>query len=193
MLSATREAILDIDVTIITALVTGLGGAIAGASKHTAAIISAVRDALIAKDQANSRKLRHRLREVEGQAALCQVERRVDQPDLLDVLDRAFEDLPILAGVVCERGYYVRTVGYERWLGHHETAGLPWDDPRFVHPEDVEHSHEVAAKGVGPGNRGERIGLMNARGVRFEAEVWSMRPVMAGKRSYRFFVVRLIL
>lgn len=184
---------MDLDAATVTAVATALGGLLAGASRHTPAIILAVKDALVERDKAASRRLRHRLREVEGQAALCRIQSELPEDNMMALLDLAFEEDPVLGGVVCERGYYVWTFGYERWLGHLETAGLPWDDERFVAKEDLGNSQEVAEKGLGRGNRGEKIVLLNARGLRISARVYSMHPVIAGKRGYRLFLVRLDL
>lgn len=182
---------MDIDANIITALAAGLGGIIAGASKHTAAIVLAVKDALVARDSSISRELRERLKEVEGRAALCAIGGRMDEPDLLEMLDLALEEHPIVGGIVCEKGYYVSTFGFSRWMNHEDVAGLPWDDPRFVHPDDLPNSLAVAAQGMGRGNRGQRICLLNGRGQRVPGRVYSMHPVTAGERAYRLFLVWL--
>lgn len=166
----------------------------AGAAGAVPLTIRAVAYALHLRDNAKAPKLARRLARLEGIISGCQASELRGQRDFFDVLGEALADAraPVFIGAVCEEGRYVRAVG-QHWLGHPEMVGLPWDDPRFVHPDDVERSRQVAAAGITAGNRGEVIYMLTARGERMAARVYSTPSIASSETgsSYRSFCVVL--
>lgn len=178
---------------LLTAMITAAAGMFGAGLAIAPKLVLAVTRALEARDAAKARRLAKELKDLRGELAeavtLCHFDPHTG--GMFDLFTALFEaaGIPAVGGIVCSDGRYVRTWRYQSVLGHTETAGLPWQDPRFVAPEDLTNSLRVAAAGLESSNRGATIVMLTSEGVRRRGRVWSTEVVYSGHAGYRVFVV----
>lgn len=179
-------------------LLTLAAGVVAGILIGLARNIKAIAEALALREAAVSRRCQDRIRELEemmGEISVTEgfslepTKRR--ETGELAALGRALSDsgAPVVAGVVCSEGQYAAVVNYSEVLGHEDVEGSLWSDPRFVAPEDLEDSQRASAESTVKINRGRRIYMKNAEGIRLPGRVYSAAPRRVGDRMMRFFLV----
>lgn len=181
------------DAGLITAIITAAAGMFGAGLAVAPKLVLAVTRAMKARDAARAKRLAQELNDLRGElaeaVALCHFDPR--KGGMFDLFTELFKaaGIPAVGGIVCSDGRYVRTWRYRSVLGHEETAGLPWQDPRFVAAEDLADSLRVAAAGLESSNRGEAIVMLTSNGVRRRGRVWSTEVVYSGQAGYRVFVV----
>lgn len=167
-------------------------GLLAGSAK----LVKAFSDALALREAAVDRRCRKRVVILENQLSevalvqgLLAGPSRVDGMSEIDALRNALANFPVVGGLVCSEGQYVQTFGYKEVLGHDDVEGSNWADPRFVDPSDLEESRRASVESTVSVNRGRRIYIKTAEGIRVPGKVYSAAPRTAGDRQYRFFLV----
>lgn len=169
-------------------------GALFGLSRLVTAVSKALGERADRLDDRCRKRLRHLERWLADTAAaegLARDPRLAKSTGELAAIGRALAHagVPIVGGMVCGEGEYTAVFGYEEVLGHSHVEGCKWTDPRFVDPADLAASMKVSAESVVSINRGQRIYMKTAEGVRLPGRVFSAAPRTVGDRQMRFFIV----
>lgn len=189
--AGTKEIILSIVAAFGAGLLVGLSRLVTSVSKA----LSAKARWSKARSESDCRRRVIEIEAVFGAMAATDGFLREAEPGKLtpelEALETALivSGAPIVAGVVCSKDKYVLTLNFKHLLGHENMAGCRWDDERFVDPQDLPASREVAKRSIVGRNEGEVVRIRTASGVVLTGRVWSGRLRAVGDRHYRFFVV----